>query len=177
MTKTLDYLAEAYRSILENDFEQTIHWFDKALELSPQDADIHYRCSVTCTRSSRLEKAIHHARAALDLEPDTEEYHLHYERLLAMDLTRKALKVLEHGSRTESSVRAAVIDLEQAVKLDPLSSKAYIGLAVAYSELKEYTFAINSIREAIHLLEGDSSIHELRLWEQRIETYIDQSSS
>lgn len=177
MTKADDFLAEAYKSILDNDFEQAIHWFDQALVTSPVNADIHYRCSVTCARSSRIEKALYHAGQAVYLEPDTDEYALHYERLQGVDMTQQALKLLETPQVTKDLAREAAILLEKAVKKDPLSSQAFVGLAAAYSELGEHRLAWTSVKEAINLLEGDPSVKSLLEWEQRIKSNINQSSS
>lgn len=53
--KAEDYLQRAYRSIYENDFAQAMHWFERALDVQPDHADIHYRYSITCARSGQLE--------------------------------------------------------------------------------------------------------------------------
>ncbi|GIP20076.1 tetratricopeptide repeat protein [Paenibacillus sp. J22TS3] len=177
MMKAEDCLAEAYKSILENDFEQAIRWFDHALNFSPLDADIHYRCSVTCARSGRLDKALYHAEQAVKLTPGMDEYNLHMERLQGMEMTQRALRILEAPNVEMSGIREAAILLEQAVMKDPLSSQAFTGLAAAYSELGEHPLALSALREAINLLEGDPSVQSLKEWELRIESKINQSSS
>lgn len=103
--KAEEFLYKAYRSIYENDFEQAQHWFEQALAAEPDHADIHYRYSITCARSNRLDKALMHARLAAALAPDQEEYRLHYDRLQSMELTHMAKKRLE--GREESGRNAA----------------------------------------------------------------------
>ncbi|MEK5165088.1 tetratricopeptide repeat protein [Paenibacillus sp. FSL R5-0527] len=175
--KAEEFLYKAYRSIYENDFEQAQHWFEQALAAEPDHADIHYRYSITCARSNRLDKALMHARLAAALAPDQEEYRLHYDRLQSMELTHMAKKRLE--GREESGRNAAepaTRMLKRAVELDPLSVDAQVWLAIAYGELGRYEQALHAVREAAALPVDAGIANELQELEQRFKSKIKQSS-
>ncbi|AZK47199.1 tetratricopeptide repeat protein [Paenibacillus lentus] len=172
------YLKKAYRSIFDNDFEGAIHWFEQALSEGPDNADIHYRLSITCARSDRLEKAIHHARLAATLEPAHLEYKSHYDRLQSKELTVLAKKQLEQANaRHKGLVKSAVTLLERAVHLDPLSVIAMLWLAIAYGELQQYSLALRAVQEAAQLPQDEAITKQLQKLEQRFKSEINQSSS
>ncbi|MFD3258881.1 tetratricopeptide repeat protein [Paenibacillus lentus] len=171
-------LKKAYRSIFDNDFEGAIHWFEQALAEGPDNADIHYRLSITCARSDRLEKAIHHARLAATIEPAHMEYKSHYDRLQSKELTVMAKKQLEQsGARHGALIKSAVTLLERAVHLDPLSVIAQLWLAIAYGELQQYSLALQAIQEASQLPQDEAITKQLQKLEQRFKSKINQSSS
>ncbi|RCX23293.1 tetratricopeptide repeat protein [Fontibacillus phaseoli] len=175
--KAEDYLKKAYRSIYENDFEQAIQWFEQALTLEPDNGDIHYRCSITCARSNRLEKAMAHARLAAAIAPLQEEYKLHFDRLQSKELTNMAKRLLE-GDSAESSVNKSKIAepasrlLVRAVQLDPLSVEAQVWLAIAYAELEQYESALQAVREAAVLPQDEGVAKQLLELEQKIRKYM-----
>lgn len=176
--KSEEYLKKAYRSIYENDFEQAIQWFEQALALEPDNGDIHYRCSITCARSNRLEKALVHARLAAALAPLQEEYMLHFDRLQSKELTLMAKRLLEGESGGSSVNKAGAAEpasrlLERAVELDPLSVDAQIWLAIAYTELEQYESALNAAQEAASLPQDDGIAKHLQELEQRIREYME----
>ncbi|MGG6309552.1 tetratricopeptide repeat protein [Paenibacillus macerans] len=175
--KVEDYLQKAYRSIYENDFEQALAWFEQALAIQPDHADVHYRYSITCARSGRLDKALQHARLAAALDPAQEEYKLHDARLQAMELTRMARKQLEKtdGKRKPAAEPASRM-LKRAVELDPLSVDAQVWLAIAYGELEWYESALQAVREASALPLDDAVAKQLKEMEQRFKSKIDHSS-
>lgn len=178
--KSEDYLKKAYRSIYENDFEQAIQWFEEALALAPDNADIHYRCSITCARSNRLEKAMAHARLASAIAPQQEEYKLHFDRMQSKELTMMAKRLLEGEGRDNESIpprsasaaASAVNLLERAVRLDPLSVDAQAWLAIAYTEQGKYESAFQALTEAAALPQDESTAKQLRELTQRIKKYM-----
>lgn len=166
--KAREYLEKAYYSIYENDFEGAIHWFECALAVEPDNADIHYRYSITCARSNRLDKAITHARLSSDLMPQHEEYLIHFNRLQSKKLTNTAKKQLEkiHGEKEE--VNESLIQmLEEAIELDPLSVEAQVWLAITYAELEEYTLALDAVQAASALPQDEIIARQLLELEQR----------
>ncbi|WP_059052559.1 tetratricopeptide repeat protein [Paenibacillus senegalimassiliensis] len=175
--KAEDYLHKAYRSIYDNDFEQAQHWFERALAVQPDHADIHYRYSITCARSSRLDKALQHARLASALDPGQEEYRLHYDRLQSMELARMAKRQLEEAdTRRTAAAEPASRMLKRAVELDPLSVDAQVWLAVAYGELERYAEALQAVREAAALPLEPAVAAQLKEMEQRFKAKLRQSS-
>lgn len=63
MMKPEEYMQQAYRCILQNDFEQAIRWFESAIHAHPKHAELYYRCSITHARSKHLVPALEYARA------------------------------------------------------------------------------------------------------------------
>lgn len=176
--KAEEYLQKAYRSIYENDFEQAMHWFEQALISNPDHSEIHYRYSITCARSNRLDKAVTHARLATILAPGHEEYVLHFNRLQSIELTSMAKKHLESlDQEAEANAEPAARLLERASVLDPLSVETQVLLAICYGEMKDYERAIQAIQEASMLPLDASVARELQELKQRMKNLIDQSSS
>lgn len=169
--KAEDYLKKAYRSIYNNDFEGAISWFEQALAIEPDHADIHYRCSITCARSNRLDKAIAHARLAVALMPAQEEYKLHFDRMQAKELTQLAKKRLDSSADSSSQASnssSAVSLLKRAVQLDPLSVDTQVWLAIAYAETGQYASALKALRNASSLPQDEAIAAQLRELEHRI---------
>lgn len=181
--KVEEYLKKAYRSIYLNDFEQAIYWFEQALLMEPDHADIHYRFSITCARSNRLEKAITHARLASALASSHEEYKIHYDRLQSKELTLMAKKLVQEHSRHDGKqadlnvIQSAVRLLKRAAVLDPLSVDTQVWLALAFIELRQFKSALKAVREASTLPQDDSIAKQLLELEQLINKYMDQSLS
>ncbi|WP_138492939.1 tetratricopeptide repeat protein [Paenibacillus pinistramenti] len=176
--KADDLLNKAYRCILDNDFEGAISWFEQAIAIEPERADIRYRCSITYARSDKLDQAISKAEEAIRLDPDEASYKLHFQRLQAKDLMRQAVRKLQFRQDNDfgEAAEAAVL-LEQAARLDPLSAEAQVWLALSYGELKDYRKALNAIWEASALMQDDTVSAHLKKLEQRFKTYIDHTSN
>lgn len=174
--KAEQFLQKAYRSIYENDFEQAQYWFEQALAVQPDHADMHYRYSITCARSGRLDKALMHARLASALEPEQDEYKIHYDRMQSKELTNMAKKLLEDDGAFTGHTETASRLLRRAAELDPLSVEAQVWLAIAYGELEQYELALQAIREASALPLDQSMALQLQELEQRFKLNIDHSS-
>lgn len=162
--KAEEYVQKAYFSILSNDFEEAIRWFEQAIAAEPDNADYRYRCSITYARSSRLDQALEHAKHAVKLAPGQDEYKLHLNSLEAKRLAGEVRKMLSGGGTPEDQTRAKAINmLHEAVKLDPLCADAYVLLALAHSELKQFDEALAAVGEAIDLLPQEGQLIELQL--------------
>jgi tetratricopeptide (TPR) repeat protein len=140
-------IKKAYASILESDFERAIDWFERAVRLDPDNAAYHYKLSVTYARSNKLTRAIEHARSAMKLEPGNDAYKFHADALEAKQLMQGAEKHI--NGKTEPHI--AVEMLKRAILLDPLLIEAFLLLAVAYGELDEFGFALQSAQNAVKL--------------------------
>ncbi|MFC3769299.1 tetratricopeptide repeat protein [Paenibacillus sp. GCM10012303] len=140
-------IKKAYASILEADFERAIEWFEQAIREEPDNADYHYKLSVTFARSNRLGKAIEHALRAKQLEPGSDVYSYHLDTLQAKLLMQDAQKVLDGTDRTYLAVPL----LTRAIELDPLSVEAHMMLSAAYAALQEYGKAVQMANETLRL--------------------------
>ncbi|MEY9093093.1 hypothetical protein [Paenibacillus sp. RC84] len=143
-------IQKAYEAILNNDFEEAIAWFEKAVLSEPGNASYHYKLSITYARSGKLAKAIDHAVDAYDLEPASEAYQYHLTTLKAKALIAEADKCLDQ-SRDREQLKNAIVLLKQAAALDPLSAEACLKLAAAYAGVSDFDLAVHAAEEAIRL--------------------------
>ncbi|MFK7695723.1 tetratricopeptide repeat protein [Paenibacillus sp. HJGM_3] len=135
----------AYQSILEHDFEQAIEWFQQAVLEEPDNAEFHYKLSITYARSNKLSPALMHAREAMRLDPT---YRTHYNHLRARELVKKAGRRMEQGI---GDLQSAAEMLKRAIQLDGLFLEAYLLLGVAYTGLRRYASAAETLKEALRL--------------------------
>lgn len=140
-------IRKAYESILGNDFEQAIDWFEQAVEEQPDNADYHYKLSITYARSNKLDKALDHAEQACRLDGRNRKYFYHLQHLQCRACVREAEKCLEQSGQ----IHLAVSLLQKATALDPLAVEAHLLLAAAYLELNECDKAVRAAREALKL--------------------------
>lgn len=169
-----NYIQKAYHSILQNDFEEALRWFEAAILANPGDAEVHYRCSITYGRSGRLEQAIRHAKEAVNLHSDKQEYHLHLQHLEALELVQKARKMVEGKTGADPiELYQAIGLLKLAIIKDPLYSEAYVWLALVYSEMNEHPLAIATLKEVIGLYPQESGLqHLMEELKKRLKLYV-----
>lgn len=156
-----DYVKAAYRSILRSDFAEAITLFEAAIAASPDDAEVRYRCSITYARSGMLEKALEHARAAVNLDRGKPEYGLHLQHLQALQLVREAKRLLEDDITGANNPYRPITLLKEAIVLDPLYGDAYVWLAIAHSRMNEHVQAIAALKEVMSLHPDDSGLRQL----------------
>lgn len=156
-----DYIKAAYRSILRSDYAEAITNFEAAIEASPDDSEVRYRCSITYARSGMMEKAVEHARAAVKLDDSKPEYRLHLQHLQALQLVQEAKRLLEDEKAGPGNPYHPVTLLKEAIALDPLYGDAYVWLAIAHSRMNEHLQAIAALKEVISLHPDDSGLREL----------------
>lgn len=130
-----DQIQKAYESILSQDFEKAIEWFEKAITAEPDNAAYHYKLSITYARSNKLSNAIEHAAKATDLEQDNQVYRYHLQVLHARELVDKARRQL--STQSEHAERAIFL-LKEAIVLDPLTIEAYLILGEAFAFRNDY---------------------------------------
>ncbi|MFK4302469.1 Flp pilus assembly protein TadD [Paenibacillus sp. RC254] len=159
--KAEEYVQKAYQCILQNDFEQAVEWFEKAISAQPDHAEHYFRCSVTYARSGRIEQALAYAGDAVRLAPQQDEYVLHLHTLEARQQTEKARKMLDVDRATPQVRRDAILLLERAIALDPLCGDAFMLLALVYDEMNEYKLAVQAAREAAALFPHNEQLANL----------------
>lgn len=141
-------IKQAYKSILDHDFEQAIEWFQQAVNEEPNNAEFHYKLSITYARSDKLPYAIEHARKAVRLQPDQFVFRYHYRNIQARELVQEAGRMMEQGI---GELNQAAAMLKQAIQLDDLYVEAYVLLAVAYTGLHRFSLAAATLGEALKL--------------------------
>ncbi|MGN7761813.1 tetratricopeptide repeat protein [Paenibacillus sp. 22594] len=168
-----DYVKAAYRSILRSDFAEAITLFEAAIAASPDDAEVRYRCSITYARSGMLEKALEHARAAVNLDRGKPEYGLHLQHLQALQLVREAKRLLEDDIAGANNPYRPITLLKEAIVLDPLYGDAYVWLAIAHSRMNEHVQAIAALKEVMSLHPDDSGLRQLmKDLQKSLQTYM-----
>ncbi|GAK40034.1 tetratricopeptide repeat protein [Paenibacillus urinalis] len=177
--KSYPYIQEAYKAILHGDYELAVYWFETAIEKEPNNAEIHYRCSITYARNGKLEQALLHAQKAAELAPDHGEYIMHLGSLEAKKLTAGARQLIEASASDLSKAREDILaQLKKSIELDPLYTDAYVWLAIAYAEMDEYILAIAVLKEAISLEPQNEQLTQLlQDFHNRMKSNKNKSSS
>lgn len=143
-----DAIKRAYESILGGDFEQAMTWFEQAIAANPERADYHHRCSITCARSAKWNKARYHAEEAVRLDGNHQEYKYHLDTVIARIKATEAVQLLESERQPAEE---AIQLLQQVIELDPLYGEAYLLLGAALAEVKRYEEAAASMKRLLEL--------------------------
>lgn len=114
--------------------DKAIAAFTKAIELTPNFAQVYYNRGLTYHKNGRIYKALKDYNAAIDLNPAfTDAY---YNRGIA------CIQSGDHG--------LAVEDLSQAIALRPRFTEAYVYRGIAYAKAAE----IEAVLERYHISSG-----------------------
>lgn len=152
-------LKKAYEAILSGDFEQAIVRFEEAIEQDPENAAAYYRCSITCARSGKWQKALQYAEQAVKLDAQQEEYAFHLQTVQAKQLVIEAETLF--AMQTSQSAEQALEMLQEASRLDPLNLDAFLLLGAAYASLNRIDEAASCALEAIRLNPEHSAARRL----------------
>lgn len=143
-----DHVKLAYESILHGDYEQAIRAFEQAIEVDPANPVYHHKCSITCLRSARWDKALKHAYEAARLRPDAAEYRFHLASVEARIAAEDAKREL---ASADPDYEAVIMRLKTVLERDPLLDEAYLLLAAAYGAVGRYREAASSVKDALKL--------------------------
>ncbi|CAM4217829.1 tetratricopeptide repeat protein [Paenibacillus tarimensis] len=141
-------VKKAYESILHGDYELAEHWFEQAVASQPFNPAYHHKCSITCLRNGKLDKALHYAEEAVRLEPHNDEWRFHLNTVRAQMLLKESAAIL---SADLPDYGIAIARLREAIELDPLLDEGYLMLAAAYGTLRMYDEAALCAKEALKL--------------------------
>lgn len=156
-------LRQAYDAIFHGDFESAISWFQRAIELEPDNAAYYYKGSVTCARSGKHALAMNYALKAVELNPTDITYQLNLQTLVARQKSLDARILL---SLPTPDLEKSLQLLKEASQLDPLSVEARLLLGILYRIQQDYRLAIESLRDVLLLEPGHEEakriLHEVR---------------
>ncbi len=155
----MDNLKKAYEAILSGDFEQAITRFEAAIEQDPGNAAAYYRCSISCARSGKWQKALHYAEQAVQLDSEHEEYAFHLQTMQAKQLVVESEVLL--AMQTSLSTEQALEKLQEASRLDPLNWDSLLLLGAVYASQNRLDEAASCALEAIRLNPDHSAARRL----------------
>ncbi|WP_173275272.1 tetratricopeptide repeat protein [Paenibacillus sp. NEAU-GSW1] len=151
-------VKQAYAFILNNDFEQAIEWFERAIAIEPDNAGYHYKCAISCARSGKWNKAHRFAKQAVELDASHTEYQYYLQTIEAKQLVLSAEQLIQSNP---PQYEEALDMLNEAAELDPLSFEAFYFMAFVHAELGNLDTAVNNAREAIRIDPGHSAARRL----------------
>ncbi|MFC4808520.1 tetratricopeptide repeat protein [Paenibacillus sp. GCM10023250] len=141
-------VKKAYEAILNGDYELAIQRFEQAIELEPDNGAVYYKCSITCARSGKWQKALQYAETAVQLDAAHEEYGYHLQTVKAKALVSEAGQLL---TQSPAETDRALSMLIEASRMDPLNLEALLLLGSAYASLRHYDEGVTYAREAVRL--------------------------
>ncbi|QHW30160.1 tetratricopeptide repeat protein [Paenibacillus rhizovicinus] len=141
-------IKKAYEAILGGDYEQAIGRFEEAIALEPDNGAVYYKCSITCARSGKWQKALHYAEQAVLLDSEHEEYVYHLQTVKAKAMVSEAEQLL---SQSPANTEHALSMLIEASRMDPLNMEALLLLGSVYASLRRYDEGAAYAREAVRL--------------------------
>ncbi|NBD22556.1 tetratricopeptide repeat protein [Paenibacillus glycinis] len=141
-------VKKAYEAILSGDYEQAIQRFEEAISLDPENGALYHKCSITCARSGKWQKALHYAEQAVLLDSEHEEYGYHLQTVRAKAIVSDAEQLL---SQSPANAEHALSMLIEASRMDPLNMEALLLLGSVYSSLRRYDEGAAYAREAVRL--------------------------
>ena len=118
--------------------EEVIRRYRQALQVSPDDADMHSTLAAALASRGSFAEAIQHFREAARIDPNRAEAHLNLGNALAV----------------QERFDDAIPHYRKAIQLKPDYAKAHNNLAVALKETGELQEAYQHINEAMRLKRG-----------------------
>lgn len=141
------FIKKAYQAIFQQDFEQAIDHFKKAIAVEPANASFYYRLSITYARSNKLMEAIEQAEKALSLDEENVSFKYYLDALYSRYLSQQAFSFIKNGENLEQTIEF----FNRAISLNPLNVEAYILLAVALQKSGQKKDAEQVILKALRL--------------------------
>lgn len=119
----------------QGDITNALASYQKALQLAPNDADVHYNLGLAYARLGAPTQAEEHYRKALELSPDYPEVHNN----LGLLLQRK------------NKIEEAEAEFHEAIRLFPEYAKAHNNLGSFYAQQKRLPEAVGCYEKAVEL--------------------------
>ncbi|MEH6634539.1 MAG: tetratricopeptide repeat protein [Halioglobus sp.] len=157
--------AGAYANIASSMFylgqyDDAVNWYSKALELSPENAEIWGRLGDTYRFSSQ--------GAELSLPMYERAIELAQQRLKINPSDGDTLALIGHYYAASGDEELALASIDKAIELSPHQFSVHYAAAKALCDLGDYEAALDSIEKAIEygypwqLVSVDSSLQDLR---------------
>ncbi len=124
-------LIEGMKYFILEDYEEALSYFQKAKDISPEQASIHYKIAETYARTGNFSQAELYAKKAYELDQEN----LYYYLLLA--------KVYAEQQKYDEALRAYQLLIDSEVG----SEEYYYEMANIYLKQKDYEKAIDSYNQ------------------------------
>ena len=169
--------------------EEAIACYEKALEINPEYAEVHYNYGISLQSLSRSQEAIEHYQEAVRIKPDFAKAHYACGvALQALGRQQQAVEEFQHVQRLKPDnfeayykcgvslqalgrSREAVEHFEKALRINPDDGGVHYGLAwmLATSkedEIRDGRRAIDHAKRAVELMEMTIPLCSMR-WQRR----------
>jgi protein O-GlcNAc transferase len=140
-------VAAAQAALGRTDFTAAAQHLERALRITPRNADLLTNLGALHARQQRLDDAVPLLEQALAVEPG----HAHARRNLVITLEARGNRRLAGGQ-----LDAGVEDLRRALALDPAAGAVESALGLGLAELGRFEEAIEHYRRALARLPGDA---------------------
>ena len=149
--------------------EAAIEYYQKALQLKPDYAEVHFNLGNVLEQKGKLVEAIEAYQKALQRKPDYAEAHSNLGNVLkkqgklqaAIYSYEQSLKILPNSALTyynlghafakQGKLSAAVESYQKALRLKPNYAKAYCNLGIALKRQGKLSAAVESYQKAIKI--------------------------
>ena len=135
----------------KGNYKETIYTFENLLKHNPHNADAHMWLALTYEDLEDYEKAKEYYSKAVELDP---RYALVYDvgsnKIESPDV-RRGWRELDRSDYDKRGFDEAIKSFNLALKKNPQSTEAYIGLATLWSNKKDYEKAIEYLSKAIEI--------------------------
>lgn len=132
----------------KGNYQQSIIYFTKSIELDPTDAYAYYNRGIAYYELKWYENAIADYENAIELDPNN-----------AAAYNNRGITYNELKQYTK-----AIADYNKAIALDPKNTAAYNNRGWAYNQLKQYEKAIADCNKAIELDSNSAYAYNSRGW-------------
>ncbi|MBU0476146.1 MAG: tetratricopeptide repeat protein [Bacteroidetes bacterium] len=130
-----DWFQKAYNAYEMKEYDNTILYYQKAIDLDPNNATANYNMGIAYSAKEKYDKAIECYQKAIDLDPND----------------ASAYNNMGYAYFNSGNVDKAIECYQRTIDLDPNEASAYILMGLAYSIKGNYDKAIECYQRAIKL--------------------------
>jgi tetratricopeptide (TPR) repeat protein len=191
------FYRKGLMELWQENWSAALTCFQKAKEVTPQDADVWFYLGIAYGELDRHQDAIESYKQAIRIKPDDAKAHCNlgnaYRNLGryqdAIEACKQAIRINPNYAEAHFHLGAAygmlgrrqeAIDAyKQAIKINPDYAEPHSNLGAAYYELGRYQDAIEACKQAIRINPNYASAHNnlggayasLRRYQDAIESY------
>jgi Flp pilus assembly protein TadD len=159
-----------------HDWQGAERMYRKALEINPNNAEVHSNLGVVLAARKRGDEAVAHYRKALEIKPDYANAHYNLGVLLAkiervdeaIDHFQKALEINPDYAEAHNNLGAmlairgqtddAIAHYRKAIQINPDYAQAHSNLGVLLAKLGRVDEAIDHFQKALEIMPDDVKV-------------------